>query len=146
MARIVCLICLACSSRSYVASFHAMKLFPMQLGTVTMGAGLLLLLLQSLSWFPASFGQSKVHSITVRDSNILQQFLCRTNNHQIPNNTILELVSPSYVLNASRLCLVSNRHNISIVAGYVQSLIKYMLLTLDWGFSMSMYSKLSMSK
>ena len=77
-------------------------------------AGVFLLLLSSLLPLAASSGQSKV--IPVRDSNVLQQYLCGTNDQQVPNNTVLELTSPSYVLNASGLCLVSDRHNIGIVS------------------------------
>ena len=53
--------------------------------------------------------------ITVSDSNVLQQYLCGTNDQLVPNNTVLDLVSPFYELTTSRLCLVSDRHNISIV-------------------------------
>ena len=60
-----------------------------------------------------SYGHCTV--ITVRDSNVLQQYLCGTNDQLVPNNTVLDLVSPFYELTTSRLCLVSDRHNISIV-------------------------------
>ena len=72
----------------------------------------ILFLFSSLSLF--SSGQYNVTS--VNSSNSLQQYLCGTNDQQIPNNTVIELVSSSYVLNASRLCLVSDRHNIGIVS------------------------------
>ena len=72
----------------------------------------ILFLFSSLSLF--SSVQSNV--IPVNSSNTLQQYLCGTNDQLIPNNTVIELVSSSYVLNASRLCLVSDRHNIGIVS------------------------------
>ena len=61
--------------------------------------------------------------ITVDSSNTLQQYLCGTNDQQIPNNTEIELVSSSYVLNASKLCLVSDRHNIAIVSKQLSVII-----------------------
>ena len=88
-----------------------MKLFLLQVGIGS--AGILLLLLPCMLPFAASSGKSK---ITVSDSSVLQQYLCGTNDQQVPNNTVLELTSPSYVLNASGLCLVSDRHNIGIVS------------------------------
>ena len=72
----------------------------------------ILFLFSSLSFF--SSGQCNV--IPVNSSNTLQQYLCGTNDQLIPNNTVIELVSSSYVLNASGLCLVSDRHNIGIVS------------------------------
>ena len=72
----------------------------------------ILFLFSSLSLF--SSGQYNV--ISVNSSNTLQQYLCGTNDQQIPNNTVIQLVSRSYVLNASGLCLVSDRHNIGIVS------------------------------
>ena len=82
-------------------------------------AGVLLLLLSSL--LPLAAASSRL--IFVSDSNVLQQYLCGKNDQQVPNNTVLILISPLYELNASDLCLVSNRHNIGIVSFSNRSVI-----------------------
>ena len=89
-----------------------MKLSLLQVGNGS--ACVLLLLLPCMFPLAASSGQSKV--IPVSDSNVLQQYLCGTNDQQVLDNTVLELTSPSYVLGASDLCLVSDRHNIGIIS------------------------------
>ena len=62
-------------------------------------------------------------------TNVLQQYLCGTNHQQIPNNTVIQLVSSSYVLNASKLCLVSDRHNIGITSKLQQAVITCTTIT-----------------
>ena len=69
-----------------------MKLSPLQVGIGS--AGVLLLLLPCMLPVAASSGHLK---ITVSDSSVLQQYLCGTNEQQVANNTVLELVSSSYV-------------------------------------------------
>ena len=95
--------------------FVTMKL--LQLSTNSSGV-LFLLLELVLCLLPLAASSVKLHVIDVTNAtNVLQQYLgCGKNDQQIPNNTVLQLVSPSYVLNASGLCLVSNRHNIGIVS------------------------------
>ena len=89
-----------------------MKLSLWQVGISS--AGVLLLLSSQLLPLAASSGQSKV--IQMRDSNVLHQYLCGTYEQKVANNTVLKLILPSYVLNTSGLCLVSNKHNIGIVS------------------------------
>ena len=99
--------------------FVTMKL--LQLSTNSSGVlfvllELVLCLLPRLTAFSRS-SRVKLDVISVTNTtNVLQRYLCGTNDQQIPNNTVIELVSPSYVLDGSRLCLVSNRHNIAIVS------------------------------
>ena len=84
----------------------------------TNSSGVLFLLLELVSsLLPLAASSVKLDVIRVTNTtNDLQQYLCGTNDQQIPNNTVIELVSPSYVLNASRLCFVSDRHKIGIVS------------------------------
>ena len=99
--------------------FVTMKLLHLS----TNGAGVLFLLLELVSsLLPlANSSLNKLDVIRVANTtNDLQQYLCGTNHQQIPNNTVIQLVSPSYVLNASRLCLVSDRHNIGIVSNLIR--------------------------
>ena len=98
--------------------FVTMKL--LQLSTNSSGVLFLLLelVLCLLPRFAASSQSSRVKLDVIRVTNTtsdLQRYLCGKNDQQIPNNTILQLVSSSYVLNASGLCLVSNKHSISII-------------------------------
>ena len=65
----------------------------------TTNAGAYILVLSCLISLAQSFDKSK--TITVSDSKVLQWYLCGTNDKQVLNNTVLELVLPSYVLNAS---------------------------------------------
>ena len=99
------------------AYFVTMKL--LQLSTNSSGVLLLELVLCLLPRLAASSQSSRVKLdviLVTNTTNDLQRYLCGKNDQQIPNNTVIQLVSPSYVLNASRLCLVSDRHNIGIVS------------------------------
>ena len=51
--------------------------------------------------------------IKINDTETLHRYLC---DNQLVSNTVLELVSPKYLLNVSSLCLVQDKQNISITS------------------------------